>query len=61
MPAAHFEHTVAMTDTGVDILTDGRPPAAEFAADGDVHRTGDLRPEQRMLCYNFRFARSRRP
>jgi methionyl aminopeptidase len=28
MPAAHFEHTVAMTDTGVDILTDGRTPVA---------------------------------
>jgi methionyl aminopeptidase len=27
MPAAHFEHTVAITDTGVDILTDGRPAA----------------------------------
>jgi methionyl aminopeptidase len=26
MPAAHFEHTVAITDEGVDILTDGRPP-----------------------------------
>jgi methionyl aminopeptidase len=25
MPAAHFEHTVAITDTGIDILTDGRP------------------------------------
>jgi methionyl aminopeptidase len=25
-PAAHFEHTVAVTDTGVDILTDGRAP-----------------------------------
>jgi len=25
-PAAHFEHTVAVTDTGVDVLTDGRPP-----------------------------------
>ena len=25
-PAAHFEHTVAITETGVDILTDGRPP-----------------------------------
>jgi len=25
MPAAHFEHTVAITDTGVDVLTDGRP------------------------------------
>ncbi len=30
MPAAHFEHTVAVTDTGVDILTDGRV-AAETA------------------------------
>jgi methionyl aminopeptidase len=28
MPAAHFEHTVAVTDTGVDVLTDGRVPAA---------------------------------
>jgi methionyl aminopeptidase len=28
MPAAHFEHTVAISDTGVDILTDGRPPMA---------------------------------
>jgi methionyl aminopeptidase len=27
MPAAHFEHTVAITDTGVDILTDGRSAA----------------------------------
>lgn len=27
-PAAHFEHTVAVTDTGVDILTDGGPVAA---------------------------------
>jgi methionyl aminopeptidase len=25
MPAAHFEHTIAVTETGVDILTDGRP------------------------------------
>jgi methionyl aminopeptidase len=25
--AAHFEHTVAITETGVDILTDGRAPA----------------------------------
>ena len=25
-PAAHFEHTVAVTETGVDILTDGRRP-----------------------------------
>jgi methionyl aminopeptidase len=24
-PAAHFEHTVAVTETGVDVLTDGRP------------------------------------
>jgi methionyl aminopeptidase len=30
MPAAHFEHTVAVTDTGADILTDGRP-APEIA------------------------------
>jgi methionyl aminopeptidase len=26
MPAAHFEHTVAVTEEGVDILTDGRAP-----------------------------------
>lgn len=26
MPAAHFEHTVAVTEVGVDILTDGRAP-----------------------------------
>lgn len=25
-PAAHFEHTVAITREGADILTDGRPP-----------------------------------
>jgi methionyl aminopeptidase len=25
-PAAHFEHTVAVTEMGVDILTDGRAP-----------------------------------
>jgi methionyl aminopeptidase len=25
-PAAHFEHTVAVTEEGIDILTDGRPP-----------------------------------
>jgi methionyl aminopeptidase len=31
MPAAHFEHTVAVTDAGADILTDGRPPAAAVA------------------------------
>jgi methionyl aminopeptidase len=24
-PAAHFEHTIAVTEAGVDILTDGRP------------------------------------
>jgi methionyl aminopeptidase len=28
LPAAHFEHTVAVTETGVDILTDGHLPAA---------------------------------
>jgi len=27
-PAAHFEHTVAVTDAGIDILTDGRAPWA---------------------------------
>ncbi len=27
-PAAHFEHTVAITETGVDVLTDGRAPYA---------------------------------
>jgi methionyl aminopeptidase len=27
-PAAHFEHTVAVTESGVDILTDGRTTAA---------------------------------
>jgi methionyl aminopeptidase len=26
-PAAHFEHTVAITETGVDVLTDGRTPS----------------------------------
>jgi methionyl aminopeptidase len=26
LPAAHFEHTLAVTETGVDILTDGRSP-----------------------------------
>jgi methionyl aminopeptidase len=25
-PAAHFEHTIAVTEVGVDVLTDGRPP-----------------------------------
>jgi methionyl aminopeptidase len=27
LPAAHFEHTVAITDSGADVLTDGRVPA----------------------------------
>jgi methionyl aminopeptidase len=27
-PAAHFEHTIAVTESGVDVLTDGRPPWA---------------------------------
>jgi methionyl aminopeptidase len=26
LPAAHFEHTVAVTEVGIDVLTDGRPP-----------------------------------
>ena len=26
-PAAHFEHTVAVTETGADVLTDGRVPS----------------------------------
>jgi methionyl aminopeptidase len=26
-PAAHYEHTIAVTDTGVEIITDGNPPA----------------------------------
>ena len=25
-PAAHFEHTIAITEVGVEVLTDGRPP-----------------------------------
>ncbi len=25
-PAAHYEHTIAVTDVGVDVLTDGRAP-----------------------------------
>jgi methionyl aminopeptidase len=25
-PAAHFEHTIAVTENGVDVLTDGRAP-----------------------------------
>ncbi len=28
MPAAHFEHTVAVTEFGADVLSDGRVPAA---------------------------------
>jgi methionyl aminopeptidase len=28
MPAAHFEHTVAITEFGADVLSDGRVPAA---------------------------------
>jgi methionyl aminopeptidase len=31
MPAAHFEHTVAVTETGADVLTDGRPAASQPA------------------------------
>jgi methionyl aminopeptidase len=27
-PAAHFEHTIAVTETGVEVLTDGRVPAS---------------------------------
>jgi methionyl aminopeptidase len=27
-PAAHYEHTIAVTDTGIEILTDGKPPAS---------------------------------
>ena len=27
LPAAHFEHTIAVTETGVDVLSDGRVPA----------------------------------
>ncbi len=38
MPAVHFEHTVAITDSGVDILTDGRPPLADSTV--AVARTG---------------------
>lgn len=26
LPAAHFEHTIAVTDVGVEVLTDGRAP-----------------------------------
>jgi methionyl aminopeptidase len=35
-PAAHFEHTIAITDTGIDILTDGRAPAPAFFAPGQL-------------------------
>lgn len=28
-PAAHYEHTIAVTDTGVEIITDGKPPAGQ--------------------------------
>jgi methionyl aminopeptidase len=31
-PAAHFEHTIAVTETGVDILTSGVKPAESPAA-----------------------------
>lgn len=31
LPAAHFEHTVAVTETGVDVLSDGRGVAAAIA------------------------------
>ena len=31
-PACHFEHTVAVTETGCDVLTDGREPAADVLA-----------------------------
>lgn len=33
-PAAHFEHTVAITNKGVDVLTDGRPRAAAAPLSG---------------------------
>ena len=32
LPAAHFEHTVAVTENGADVLSDGRVPAATVAA-----------------------------
>jgi methionyl aminopeptidase len=31
-PAAHFEHTLAVTDTGVEIVTDGNPPIPPVSA-----------------------------
>ena len=34
MPAAHFEHTVAVTDNGVDVLTDGRVAVAATGSCG---------------------------
>jgi methionyl aminopeptidase len=40
MPAAHFEHTVAITDTGVDVLTDGRTSAQVMSPPVAVTPTG---------------------
>jgi methionyl aminopeptidase len=42
MPAAHFEHTVAVSEFGADILTDGRPPQGlpEPATGGAARVTG---------------------
>jgi methionyl aminopeptidase len=40
MPAAHFEHTVAVTETGADILTDGRVPVAAIVAPPILSATG---------------------
>jgi methionyl aminopeptidase len=42
MPAAHFEHTVAVSETGADILTDGRPsqPVPEPAGGGAARFSG---------------------
>jgi methionyl aminopeptidase len=42
MPAAHFEHTVAVSETGADILTDGRPsqPVPEPATGGAARVSG---------------------
>jgi methionyl aminopeptidase len=34
MPAAHFEHTIVVSETGVDILTDGRPAPVAIPAPG---------------------------
>jgi methionyl aminopeptidase len=33
-PAAHFEHTVAITTKGVDVLTDGRPAKIAMPVQG---------------------------